>query len=161
MAVTLDHTPGTPNHVPEETYADFIEHFPTVCVEVVLAHDGGVLVAKRANEPVRGEWFWPGSRLYKGEELEDAARRVAREELGIEVELDEQLGVHAHFWDESDVVGSPSRHTVNVVFLATPVEEAPTIELDDQHTEYRWLTEADPDLHEYVRLYLEEHNLLT
>lgn len=147
--------------VPETLYAKFIEHFATVCVEVVLAHDGGVLVAKRANEPVRGEWFWPGSRLSKGEELEDAAHRVAREELGIEVELDERLGVHAHFWDESDVVGSPSRHTVNVVYRATPVDDDPTIELDDQHTEYRWLTEVEPHLHEYVRLYLDEHDLLS
>ena len=52
--------------VPADTYADFVAHMPQVCVEVVLERDGGVLVARRTNEPAAGEWFWPGSRLYKG-----------------------------------------------------------------------------------------------
>ena len=42
-----------------------------MCIEVVLEADAGVLLAKREIEP--RVWFWPGSRLYKGEELDDDA----------------------------------------------------------------------------------------
>lgn len=149
-----------PNHVPAEIYAEQIANFPQVCVEVVLESSEGVLVAKRANEPARGEWFWPGGRLYKDEKLETAAHRVAREELGIGVDLERQLGVNAHFWETSDVPGQPSRHTVNVVYIATPVDDDPAIELDDQHTAYRWLTAVEPELHEYVSQYLEDYDLV-
>ena len=149
-----------PHHVPDELYAEFLEHFPEVCVEVVLRSAAGVLVARRANPPARGEWFWPGSRLHKGEALDDAAHRVAREELGFEVDLERRLGVRAHFWETSAADGRPSRHTVNVVYLAGPVEADPTIELDDQHTGYRYLQSVEPGLHGYVLDYLDSFDLL-
>lgn len=142
--------------IPEERFAEFVAAMPQVCVELFVEGEGGVLLAKRANVPAEGEWFWPGSRLYKGERLDEAAHRVAAEELGIGVELAGRLGVYEHFWETSDVVGSPSRHTVNVVFRAEPVEAEPEIELDDQHTEYRFVDSVEPDLHEYVRRYLED-----
>lgn len=140
--------------LPADVYATCQRHLPEVCVEVFLEHDGGVLLARRTNEPARGEWFWPGARLYKGERLADAARRVAREELGIDVELGGQLGVYGHFWDRSALPGVDARHTVNVVFRVRPVDEAFEICLDDQHDAYRFVTAIEPDLHEYVRRYL-------
>lgn len=146
------------DHVPDEEYRAFLDSMPQVCVEVVLETDAGVLLAKRENEP--RVWFWPGSRLYKGEELDDAARRVADEELGIEVTLRERLGGHAHFWDAEDTGEGVSRHTVNVVYRASPRSEDDEISLDDQHSEYRFLAEPDPQCHEYVREYLSAHELI-
>lgn len=148
-----------PHRVPDGLYAEFLEHFPEVCVEIVIRTEAGVLVAKRANAPARGKWFWPGSRLHKQEALDDAARRVAREELGIEVDVVRRLGVSAHFWETSEATGRPSRHTVNIVYLAIPVDADPTIELDDQHTDYRYLNAVEPDLHEYVREYFDEFDI--
>lgn len=140
--------------IPEQQYAACQEHLPEACVEVFLEHDGGVLLARRTNEPARGEWFWPGTRLYKGEALEDAARRVAREELGLSVELTGRLGVYSHFWDTSAVPGVESRHTVNVVFRAVPGDDDVEVVLDDQHDAYRFVTELEAGFHEYVRRYL-------
>lgn len=147
------------DHLPDGEYRAFLESMPQVCVEVVLETDAGVLLAKRENEP--RVWFWPGSRLYKGEELDDAARRVAREELGIEVTLEERLGVHAHFWKAEETDEGVSRHTVNVVYRASPRREDYEIALDEQHSEYRFLAESDPGLHEYVREYLTVHDLVS
>ena len=145
--------------VPAERYADFLARMPEACVDVVVEHDGRVLLARRENEPAQGEWFWPGSRLFKGETLEAAVHRVAREELGIEVVIEEQLGATAHFWDTSEQSGDVSRHTVTVVYRVTPVEDDPSLSTDDQHSEVRWLAEPVPDLHEYVRRYLDEYDL--
>jgi colanic acid biosynthesis protein WcaH len=148
-------------YIDDELFTAFLDSMPQVCVEVVLVHDGGVLVAKRANRPVEDEWFWPGSRLYKGERLETAARRVGRQELGIEVAVDRMLGVQEHFWDESAPSEDVSRHTVNVVFRVEPTAADPEITLDDQHTDYAFISEPGPEHHEMVRRYFEDYDLAT
>jgi colanic acid biosynthesis protein WcaH len=147
-------------YVPEDLFAEFTGRMPQVCVEVVLDTDEGILLAKRTNEPAKGEWFWPGGRLYKGETLEAAARRVTREELGIEVSIEEQLGVYSHFWETSAVAGGSSRHTVNVVFRVSSVGSDFEIELDGQHEAYRFLSEMEPGLHEHVLRYVTENDLI-
>lgn len=143
--------------VPDDDFRRFLETMPQVCVEVVLETASGVLLAKRENEP--RVWFWPGSRLYKGEALPAAARRVGREELGIEIDVDERLGVHAHFWDADQTPEGVSRHTVNVVYRASPAHADFEIELDDQHSDYQFVSRPDPAAHEYVRQYFAEHDL--
>jgi colanic acid biosynthesis protein WcaH len=145
--------------LPEDTYREFLATMPEACVDVVVEHGGGVLVARRNNEPAKGEWFWPGSRLFKGEPLEDAARRVAREELGLEVEVVEQLGANAHVWDTSEQSDDVARHTVLVVYRVRPTAEDPEPTLDDQHSAVRWLEGTEDGLHEYVRRYLERWDL--
>jgi colanic acid biosynthesis protein WcaH len=145
--------------VPEETFREFIERMPQVCVETVVERgDGAVLLARRINRPVQGEWFWPGSRLYKGEWLEDAARRVGREELGLDLSLDDRLGVYEHRWETS--APGASRHTVNIVFRARAADangdlSAEDVTLDDQHDAVRFVqpVDIDEEYHEYVRRY--------
>ncbi|GAA0553093.1 NUDIX domain-containing protein [Halorubrum ejinorense] len=145
-------------YIPEELFSQFISRMPQICVELIFESEEGILVAKRDIEP--SIWFWPGSRLYKGEKLEDAAHRIAEEELGIEVHIIDQYGPYAHFWTDSPTRGSPSRHTVNSVFHVEPARAEYDIVLDEQHSQYRFLTEVEDDLHEYVRLYLEDNDLL-
>jgi colanic acid biosynthesis protein WcaH len=144
--------------VPEETFREFVARMPQVCVEVVVGReDGAVLLARRTNRPAAGEWFWPGSRLYKGERLADAARRVGREELGLELAVADRLGVYEYRWETS--APGPSRHTVNVVFLAGPADRSDLttadVTLDDQHDAARFVHPGDVDdgHHEYVRRY--------
>ncbi|MFB6205966.1 MAG: NUDIX domain-containing protein [Haloglomus sp.] len=144
--------------VPAETFREFVARLPQVCVEVVVERaDGAVLLARRTNEPARGEWFWPGSRLYKGEWLEDAARRVGREELGLDLAIDGRFGVYEHRWETS--APGPSRHTVNVVFRAHAADtdglSAADVTLDDQHDAVRFVRPGavEESYHEYVRRY--------
>lgn len=144
--------------IPDDRFERFLDEMPQVCVELVLETESGFLVGRRTTKP--RVWFWPGSRLYKGERLTDAAHRVAAEELGIDVTLHERLGVHSHFWEPSQTAEGVSRHTVNVVYRASPRQDTDEIELDKQHSDYRFLTEAEPDLHEYVREYLTTYDLL-
>lgn len=142
--------------IPAEQFAICQRHLPETCVEIFLEHADGVLLARRTNEPAQGEWFTPGARLFKGEELPDAAHRVAREELGIQVKLADQLGVYGHFWETSAVPGVQSRHTVNVVYRASPAREDFEIVLDEQHDAFQFVSEPEPELHAYMRRYLRE-----
>lgn len=146
-------------YIPGETFSEFIQSMPQCCVEIVVSTDNGVLLAKRANAPVKDSWFWPGSRLYKGESLENAPHRVADEELGIDVDIVEQLGIHEHVWETSAEAGRPSRHTVNIVYLVEPADPDFEISLDDQHTTTRFVESVDESYHEYVREYFADHDL--
>lgn len=146
--------------LPADQYAEFLAAMPEACVDVVVEHEGRVLVCRRENEPAKGEWFWPGSRLFRGEALQAAARRVTSEELGLEPAAVEQLGANAHYWDTSEQSADVGRHTVVVVYRVTvAADPEPEPELDDQHSAYRWLAGPDPDLHEYVHRYFERFDL--
>jgi len=144
--------------IPESDFATCLSHFPQPCVDLVVEHDGGVLLARRTNEPAVGRWFWPGGRLRKGEGLAAASRRVAREELGLAVAVREQLGASEHHWETSAVDGVDRRHTVPVVYRVTPTDGL-DVDLDDQHDDWRLLCEPEPGLHEYVRAYLSRFDL--
>ena len=54
---------------------------------VVLDDDGRVLLVRRANEPLKGEWSLPGGAVDVGETLENGIRREVREETGIEIDV--------------------------------------------------------------------------
>lgn len=144
-------------YVPEATFREFVAAMPQVCVEVVVERDdGAVLLARRTNEPAAGEWFWPGSRLYKGEHLAEAAERVGHEELETALTVGDRFGVYEHRWETSHE--GPSRHTVNIVFRARLDGDGTgtaAVTLDDQHDAVRFVDPADVDdsYHEYVQQY--------
>jgi len=75
----------------------------------------GIILIKRKNLP-RG-WALPGGFVDYGEALEEAARREAKEETGLEVELVRQLHTY------SDPARDPRHHTITTVFIARPAGE--------------------------------------
>ena len=68
---------------------------PKVATGVVVEHEGKVLLVRRNHEPMMGRWTFPSGFVDAGEVVEDAARREAFEEAGVEVELDRILGVYS------------------------------------------------------------------
>jgi 8-oxo-dGTP diphosphatase len=84
---------------------------PRITADVVIELEDGRIVLVRRRNPPPG-WALPGGFLDYGESLEACARREAREETGLEVDLVRQL--HAY----SDPGRDPRGHTVTVVFLA-------------------------------------------
>ena len=65
----------------------------------LIENDGEYLLVQEGKEAVRGEWNLPAGGVDPEENIEDAAVREAREETGLEVELENFIGV---FVDESD-----------------------------------------------------------
>ncbi len=66
---------------------------PKVAAGVIVTLDGGVVLLKRNIAPGFGKWVFPGGYVDAGEPTEVAAVREAREEVGLDVEIDELLGV--------------------------------------------------------------------
>lgn len=145
--------------VPAEDWERIVEHVPLVSVDLLVRDGDGVVLGKRTNEPAKGDWFVPGGTVLKGERFEDAVGRVAREELGVDVEIEARLGTYEHFYDTSEVPGVDSKHYVATAFLVDPCEEWTGVPDDDQHDGFRtveWKREDDESLHPYVRRYLRD-----
>lgn len=88
---------------------------PTVDIIIELrdrAHQPIVLI-ERKNPPFG--WAIPGGFVDYGESVETAARREAKEETGLDVELIEQFQVY------SDPQRDPRKHTISIVFLASAI----------------------------------------
>ena len=60
---------------------------PFVGASIAVIRDGRVLLAARANEPMRGVWTLPGGLVEAGETLAEAALRELTEEVGITAEV--------------------------------------------------------------------------
>jgi ADP-ribose pyrophosphatase YjhB (NUDIX family) len=71
---------------------------------------GGIVLIRRKNQPLG--WALPGGFVDYGESLEEAARREAREETSLEVDLVRQF--HTYSRPDRD----PRRHIISTVFIA-------------------------------------------
>ena len=69
---------------------------PKVAAGVILALNGEIVLLKRGVEPSVGKWVFPGGYVDAGEPTEKAAAREALEEVGLEVEIEELLGVYSY-----------------------------------------------------------------
>jgi 8-oxo-dGTP diphosphatase len=68
---------------------------PKLAAAVIIADERGILLQQRAMEPRRGLWTFPSGYVDRGEQVERAAEREVREELGLAVRLTHLLGVYS------------------------------------------------------------------
>jgi 8-oxo-dGTP diphosphatase len=66
---------------------------PRPTVDVVIETERGIVLVRRKNPP--HGWALPGGFIDGGERADQAARREAKEETGLDVELTELLGVYS------------------------------------------------------------------
>lgn len=79
--------------LPKEEFDWIFSRVPRLTVEVVIASaERGVLLSLRDIEPCKGTWHLPGGTVRFGEPAVDAVVRVARNELGLEVQTGRCLG---------------------------------------------------------------------
>jgi len=140
--------------IPAEEYATIAEHVPIVSVDLLINHDSGILLGKRQNEPAKGEWFVPGGTVIKGERRREAVHRVAEEELGCDVTIDQNVGVYDHFYDAAASDGVESKQYLATAYIVTPVKNS--FQPDDQHSKFQVFSEPFEDVHEYVVRYVND-----
>ena len=68
---------------------------PKVAVGVLATRRGKFVLVQRDQEPHRGSWSFPSGFVDAGEGLEEAAIRETREETGLDVRIQRQLGAFA------------------------------------------------------------------
>jgi len=126
---------------PDE-FANVIRLTPLVAIDLIVrSPEGRVLIGRRNNEPAKGLFFVPGSRISKNETLAVAFKRITREELGREVSMQQSrfVGVYEHLY-ATNRFERPGFGTHYIVLaheldLALNLSALPV----DQHEEYLWL----------------------
>jgi 8-oxo-dGTP diphosphatase len=91
-----------------------------------------VLLVRRANPPLQGEWSIPGGALELGETLRDGVAREVMEETGLEVEVGPVLDVFDSIFPDGE--GRTQYHYVLIDYLCrlrsgTPVAASDASEL--------------------------------
>jgi colanic acid biosynthesis protein WcaH len=148
-------TPVENDPVPSSEWRVIVKHVPLVSVDLVVEHDGGVVLGRRENEPLKGEWFVPGGTVLKNEARTEAAHRVAQEELGATVVIEDCLGTYEHFYDTSDVEGVDSKHYVATGYRCHLEQDDRDLVSDDQHSVLEVVRPPFDKLHPYVEQYLD------
>jgi 8-oxo-dGTP diphosphatase len=108
---------------------------PRLIVGAAIVVDGRVLACERAEPPeLAGGWEFPGGKTEPGESDVDALVRECEEELGVRVDVGEQVG------PDVPVAGGAS---LLRVYLASLVGEARPRALE--HSALRWLAVGELD----------------
>ncbi|MCA1688324.1 MAG: NUDIX hydrolase [Actinobacteria bacterium] len=69
---------------------------PKLVVGAIFELDGGIVLIQRSIEPGYGKWTFPGGFVERGEVAEAAAEREALEEVGVEIEVTDIVGLYTY-----------------------------------------------------------------
>ena len=114
---------------------------PLVGVGAVIVRDKRVLLVRRGQAPLLGEWSLPGGVLECGETLREATIREAREETGLQVETGVLLGVYERVIRSEG--GRVRYHYVLIDFLCRAV--AGDLKAGSDAADVRWFESAALD----------------
>lgn len=128
--------------VEDEVYTQILDAIVVACLDIVLVHEGKVLLGKRAWHP-QADWWIIGGRMRPGEEPEAAAVRHAKRDLGLDLELDRfrYLTTFSTAWKtRRHAPAENGTHTISIVMaIELDSEEAGSIRLNEEYTEQQWI----------------------
>lgn len=145
-----------------EEFETVVRLTPLISIDLIVRSQEDVLVGRRTNEPAKGFFFVPGGRIFKGETVRTAFRRITRTELGVEqAEARARfLGVFDHHYAEN-FFAKPGFGTQYVVLAYELKMPKASVKLTrDQHDECAWKTEAEilqwSEAHENTKAYFRQ-----
>ncbi len=145
-----------------DDFETVVRNTPLVAIDLIVrGPNGRVLLGRRTNEPAKGVWFVPGSRITKNETRAMAFRRVTREELGAEIRIEQARfrGVYEHFYrtNRFQKPGFGTHYLVLAYELRLP--RRPAQLPPEQHSAYCWLSPAElvnsPEVHPNTKAYFQ------
>jgi colanic acid biosynthesis protein WcaH len=138
--------------IDDHLYQQIVQVMPIPCVDLVVTNDSGqVLLARRENEPARGEWWFPGGRVHYLETRVDAAVRKLRQECALEANQLVDLGTFDVIVKRSD--NGKNLHGITTLYCMK-VNQNQTFTLDSQNSEAQWrlpLEWLKLELHSFVQ----------
>jgi len=142
---------------------DFIEvvkNTPLVSVDLIIKNNHNqVLLGLRENAPAKNYWFVPGGRVFKNERIAEAFERIAKNELGINLDYKDAnfLGVFEHLYQDN--FAQKQGFGTHYVVLAHEIKIAETqlISPKAQHSQCKWFDQESlretKNVHPYTKAY--------
>ncbi|NIQ06602.1 MAG: NUDIX hydrolase [Candidatus Korarchaeota archaeon] len=113
--------------------------YPIPAVAAVIEEQGQVLLVKRGVEPSKGRWSLPGGKIELGEPFKVALQREIREELQVEIEVQNLYAVKEYI--EHDEDGAIKWHYIILDFRCKLLSGPPTASSDA--LEVTWVRPED------------------
>ena len=95
---------------------DFMQEHPIPMVDIVIEKNDKIVLVRRGYEPFKEFLAIPGGYMELEETIENAAKREAKEETSLDIELIDILGVY------SDPKRDPRKHSIATVFIGKPIK---------------------------------------
>jgi len=136
----LDASKAETGKIPSSLYELITDSIPIASVEAIISKGNSLLFLRRKNSPAKGQWWFPGGRIRKGETLEEALYREVKEETGLEVIESKLVNVYSRICDE--------RHDITIAYLCKC--KGDKIILNSEHSEYRYFKSLPKSIHPYL-----------
>jgi colanic acid biosynthesis protein WcaH len=139
--------------IPKEEYSNIQAVLPILCVDCLIIHENKCLLLRRAREPAKGQYWFPGGRIYKMESIEEAALRKAKEEVNLECYFERIVSIEETFFKQTGDMHCDV-HTINICCVLS-LSSSDSLKIDDLHSDYIWSTCYSikrMDLHPAVRI---------
>ncbi len=111
----------------------------------IINQTGELLCIKRRPNDVQtpDSWDIPGGRLNEGESPFTGLWRECKEEVGLDIDVTNPLGIHHFTRQDGQLI-------TMISFLCHPTNKEQQVVLSEEHTEHKWLTpkEARKIIHE-------------
>jgi len=142
----------------KELFSSIIENTPLISIDLIIKDsEGKILLGQRINKPAKNSWFVPGGRIYKDEKIEDAFKRITKDEIGKEFNISNSSfkGVYQHFYDDNVFNDNFSTHYIVLGFELVIKEKLSLGTI--QHEKYKWFTQDEllksDEVYSYVKDY--------
>jgi len=126
--------------IPSRLYKQILASTPIPSVEAMILKNNSLLFLKRKNNPAKGEWWFPGGRIRKGETFKETLLRKVKEETSLNVEIIKFVGVYNRIF--------PERHDIAIVFLCRCFDDK--VVLSAEHSEHKFFKEIPNNIHPYL-----------
>jgi len=77
---------------PRRIFNQMLKYMVIPTFDLVIEYGNqGVIVVRRKIAPYKNIWALPGLRMYKGEEIDDTLRRIAKQEVGLDIDVKKKI----------------------------------------------------------------------
>lgn len=76
---------------PKELFDQMLDYMVIPTFDLVIEHESKVLFVKRKIAPYADVWALPGLRMYKSESIDDSLKRIAKDEVGLDIDSSKKV----------------------------------------------------------------------
>ena len=142
-------------YIDNNTYKQIIDYTVIATLDIIFINeDNEILLWKRNNPPLKGEYYILWWRRYKNEKIEDTAKRKSLEELWVNIDINKLkfLWVYDDIFEDSIYQWIWTHCSPITYVYQLSSKELNDITSDSQHSSLAFFNINDTSLHEMVKI---------